>query len=481
MKAAFTLAILFFCAHAMAAGSQDAAPVPQCSREELKGYAAPPEATAAHRQFALPFIAYPAQSQMAGDWDWHLTLMIDPDGHVACYANRDKDGKAYRLNAPRQKIIQELGNWHYLPFEKDGTPAAAIVSESIDEWRVPEHHTPMPEVPMEQVHITLERTACFGACPTYRVELSGNGQVTYVGGDIVDVDGTHNFNVSVRDLEAMLRSIRERDIWSIPYENTMVQDAPGCELTLTMGGESHRIQCGYSAAGYAPAYADLLKQLEGMAKTTGWISLSKETISQLQAENFDFHSAAAGKILFRAIVHRSTRDEQAMLQLIQLGAPLDEDDGNGAVFEYVGMSVIDTALIRRRSNLIEPLIAAGALDTNGVRDQAKIDSAFVAAILGGDLDLIKKIWKIAGSTPHPSLTADGKSVARFVTAPHGDRDRPWQGYAIVRWLAFVGCDLHGENARGETLLQIAERAEDARLVRFLREAGLDAPTQSIRH
>lgn len=480
MKAASALAILFFCANAMAAGSVMPAPVPQCTKEELTANSPSQDDVATHRQFKLPSIAYPFGSKMAGDWDWRLTVKVDQNGHVACYSNVNEDGKPYRINDQRRKIIQAIATWHYKPFESNGAPAAAIVSESIDEWHMPEHHTPLPTTPIEDVHITLEKTTCFGSCPSYRIDLYGDGRVTYRGNSFVDVKGSHEYGISVHNVEALLQEIRERDLWSRPYMASMSPDAPGCRLTIHMGTASHEIQCGGGAADEVYAHFGVVRQIDFIAKSRMWVNLSKDTISQLKAENFDFHSTAAGKILFRAIVDGETRDDQAILDLMQLGAPQDEHEQHGSVFEQINISLINAALINRRAILIDPLISSGALDTDGVRDQTKINDAFIAAIRGGDPNLVKKIWQIQGNAPHPTLIADGKSVALSLEPPY-DENRPWQGLEVVQWLVSVGCEIRGVNERGETLLHVAARAGDVDLVQFLVDSGLDTSAQDVNH
>jgi hypothetical protein len=42
---------------------------------------------------------------------------------------------------------------------------------------------PEPAADYSNMVITLERTACFGTCPIYRLTIQGNGQVVYEGED----------------------------------------------------------------------------------------------------------------------------------------------------------------------------------------------------------------------------------------------------------------------------------------------------------
>ena len=56
----------------------------------------------------------------------------------------------------------------------------------------------------QPIRVTLERHACFGACPTYTLTLRGDGSVVYVGGRHVAVTGTRRARLS-RKAVARLR------------------------------------------------------------------------------------------------------------------------------------------------------------------------------------------------------------------------------------------------------------------------------------
>jgi ankyrin repeat protein len=140
--------------------------------------------------------------------------------------------------------------------------------------------------------------------------------------------------------------------------------------------------------------------------------------------------------------------------------------------------------------LIEPLIQRGALETNGAPDQSKIDAAFQAAVMGGRLGPVERIWSIAGARPHPSLTFEDVSddqqrtrktapVAVLLRRPERF-DGPWEGFEITQWLMARGCDIKGAGADKDTLLHIAASAGDVEWVRYLLNQGFD-PSIPGRH
>ena len=45
---------------------------------------------------------------------------------------------------------------------------------------------------MKEVVITLERTACFGVCPVYKLTIYGDGRVLYDGIRFVRTEGPKN-------------------------------------------------------------------------------------------------------------------------------------------------------------------------------------------------------------------------------------------------------------------------------------------------
>lgn len=63
-----------------------------------------------------------------------------------------------------------------------------------------------------------------------------------------------------------------------------------------------------------------------------------------------------------------------------------------------GRSVVD-----QRTPIVDFLIEKGALGHGDQIDQHKLDAAFRAAIRGGRLELVQRIWN-TGGTVHPSLS-----------------------------------------------------------------------------
>jgi hypothetical protein len=342
--------------------------------------------------------------------------------------------------------------------------------------------------------------------------------VVYEGfGEGVDVPGKHRYRVDPAKVAQLLASARDKDLWSLQpkYRRPGVFDGSTFFISLTLGDQQRSIvDSAGSFAGMPEAVHVFENELDEVAQVGEWIHLGREAVLHLQGENFPFASREGSEVLRRAIADENAADDQAILQLIKLGAPWDTDLRQEHYGCPIGScSALGDALYNQREGVVEELLAQGALRTGSAIDPAKLDAAFRAAIRGGQLSLVKKIWDAAGDAGHPSLTYDDPSEETpWVTpdqsleqsASGADRARekiqkrssvtlllrrsastenfwkyrgkPWEGLAIARWLIEKGCDIRAQGADGRTLLHIAARAGDAGLVRFVLSQGVPALT-----
>jgi hypothetical protein len=209
-------------------------------------------------------------------------------------------------------------------------------------------------------------------------------------------------------------------------------------------------------------------------------------VAHLKEEGFAFASPAAGALLKRAVANEYSHDDGAMLELIQLGAPLDTVTNDDEGFPREKRSLFELALWRQRAQLLDALVEKGALRTDGAPDKDKIDGAFRAAIEGANLSLAQKIWNAAGEDARPKLTfldrgyqeefGPQQSPVTLLLAHHEYEPKNWQALEITKWLEGLGCDVRAHGADGTTLLHIASEAGDAKFVRYLLDHGIDPST-----
>lgn len=465
------------------------ADVAACSKDQLLGYVPTDNEVATHRQFEAPSISYPYGSNREGLWGLELLVRVDATGKAACYHVQDKffTGTPV-LNDERKAMLAGMRQWRYSPFLRAGQPVTALVVERVNEWEKPERHMPMPNGPLDTVHISLSRSGCFGTCPSYAVDIYGSGKAEYRGDGYVDVFGRHVYAVPPESVARLVDSLRNSDIWSLrPVYRAKITDSPTYVLKIGIGGETHTLEDYVGEwAGMRATVSDFEGEVDKVARSSMWTHLSSEALEHLKSEHFEFRSRAGADLLLRAVADEETHDDQALLSLIKLGAPIDSTGRHGPEIYGARGPVIEEALRNERAALIDALIAKGALQTAGRPDQNKIDAAFRAAIAGGNLALVQRIWAVAGDRPHPDLTFESISddekplrkrspVSLLLTREWGRKTR-WDGLPIAKWLQSQGCDLKASDADGTTMLHIAAKAGDVSLVRYLLDHGLGAST-----
>lgn len=490
-KLSTTLLVLFCLialqSHALAVEPSPA--IPLCSENQLLAYVPKDDEATSHRRFAPPKISYPFGAQLPApdDWGFQLTIRVNEVGRVACYDIRGLFNEPLQLIDARRALLVSLPDWSYSPFARDGVPTPAIVKEYIYEEELPRQHLVQPTVPLERVHIILERSGCFGTCPSYRIDLFGDGTAIYEGGGYVDVLGPHRYRIDSQKISQLIDSARSKDLWSLRSEySSRITDQPTYRITIALGDKSHTIS-DYSGGkvGMPEAVTEFEKEIDAAAQSNEWIHFGKKALEHLQESHFSCSSREGGEILLRSIADEEASDNQAMLELIKLGAPWSIKSKSASGFLHTPGPALEEALLNQRDAVVDLLIEKGALRDGTTVDQQALDRAFQAAIRGGRLELVQRIWLAAGRQ-HPSLTyidvsADEKRKRRpapvtLLLEHDSDGTKPWGGLEITKWLTAKGCDIGARGADGQTLLHIAAKAGDVKLVRYILDQGVPAAT-----
>ena len=63
--------------------------------------------------------------------------------------------------------------------------------------------------------ISLERTACFGSCPIYKIEIFTNGNGTYTGKQFVENLGVINFKISTKKIQEIINYAEDIDFFKM--------------------------------------------------------------------------------------------------------------------------------------------------------------------------------------------------------------------------------------------------------------------------
>src|SRR5665213_2838607 len=199
-----------------------------------------------------------------------------------------------------------------------------VLTEKIYEQENPREKIPLPNVAPDKVQIELERTGCFGTCPSYHVIIRGDGRVTYKGSGFLDVTGAHHYQIAQDDVSRLVESLRIKDIWSLRSSYAaQVTDLPTYSITVSMGDKSHRLaDYAGESVGMPHTVSEYEDEIDRAARSSMWLHLSKEAVNHLEAEHFRFHSQEGAALLLRSVADDDAHDDQAMLRLIELGAPI---------------------------------------------------------------------------------------------------------------------------------------------------------------
>ena len=103
--------------------------------------------------------------------------------------------------------------------------------------------------------VTMRRTACFGKCPDYSIEMRADGSTTYTGMRFVKDSGTFTKNIGSANTMKIINMLMQNraDTCKNAYENR-IPDLPGLMYTIKYADSTKTI---YSA-NWGPQY---LKQI----------------------------------------------------------------------------------------------------------------------------------------------------------------------------------------------------------------------------
>lgn len=223
--------------------------------------------------------------------------------------------------------------WTFRPQTFDGRPIAAVGTISIqaDPPEIsPDMSVPFPAAALEDTEITLERSACFGSCPDYRVTVSGDGKIRFstgqtnfpgtdaevhrkFNGENVLWPGKHEAEVSPQAVAALVDKFRASHFMGMrPAYEASVTDNPTYALTLRVGKSSKRVVDYVGERVGMPASITFLEDaVDELAGTRRWTRGNAETVAMLKAQGFDFGSKDAAMLIQSAITLNSWSPNQA--------------------------------------------------------------------------------------------------------------------------------------------------------------------------
>lgn len=95
----------------------------------------------------------------------------------------------------------------------------------------------------DSLFASIERTPCFGRCPTYSVKIYKSGYVIYEGIRFVDKLGTYSTRISEREIQAIINKANEIGYFELnEVYDSPVTDLPSTITYLSVNGQKKRIK-----------------------------------------------------------------------------------------------------------------------------------------------------------------------------------------------------------------------------------------------
>ena len=97
---------------------------------------------------------------------------------------------------------------------------------------------------LDDVVITLERTACFGFCPVYTLTIYGDGTVVYGGEEFVAVKDRVEATITREKIEQLVLEFEAIDYYSLDdnYIERTITDAQTVVTSITIDGKTKVIE-----------------------------------------------------------------------------------------------------------------------------------------------------------------------------------------------------------------------------------------------
>ncbi len=101
-----------------------------------------------------------------------------------------------------------------------------------------------PQEPQgDPVIFKLERTACFGPCPAYRITIHQSGKATYEGIAHVEQQGMHHAQVDGSLMDRLVQEAEQKGFFEMKDEyDRPVTDLPSTILTVRRNGDTKTVK-----------------------------------------------------------------------------------------------------------------------------------------------------------------------------------------------------------------------------------------------
>jgi len=177
---------------------------------------------------------------------------------------------------------------------------------------------------------TLQRTPCYGGCPSYTVTVDGRGNVNFTGSGYVGIPGHHTAHIEPAKVDALLARFRAANFLSaLPKYQSPVTDSSTQTLTLSFNGQTKKVVDYVGVNEGLPwAISQLEDAVDETAGTRRWVRPTTSELSLLQQEKWNFSADTADNVeLYRRAI--GSNDKPLIQAFLKAHAPVLSTAANG--------------------------------------------------------------------------------------------------------------------------------------------------------
>ncbi len=142
-----------------------------------------------------------------------------------------------------------------------------------------ERGAPAPVQGSGATQIALERTACFGGCPVYRLTIDETGLVQYEGIAFVAHSGTDSARIAPERVRHIVDAAHRLGYFDLAESYRMddatcpqyFPDAPSVITSVAVEGRSKRVVVDQGCAGFPRAVPELAELIDDVVQSRRWI------------------------------------------------------------------------------------------------------------------------------------------------------------------------------------------------------------------
>ena len=125
----------------------------------------------------------------------------------------------------------------------------------------------------ENLEISLDRSSCYGGCPSYVVKVSGDGNVSYCGFTGVEEQGKRTHQINPDDVRSLYDQILAAGFFNLDDEYfANITDGPSYHVSVFVDGQTKAVRDYYGQEAGMPKSVTVIQDaIDDITGTSAWI------------------------------------------------------------------------------------------------------------------------------------------------------------------------------------------------------------------